>query len=115
MKSVMKEVGIMLLLLVTIILVLVVILYDYNPATKTIPSRSDEVKLNASVKEELNRKVELNTQNIVKTYTIDEQDLASYEKTDEYDKGKMNPFKLSSSNNVSNTDETTGILNTTGK
>jgi len=93
MKSVIKEIGIMLLLLITIILILVVILYDYNPNTKTIPSQVQEYKLDATVEEELSKSVELNTQNIVKTYAIDEKDLASYEKTEEYDRGKINPFR----------------------
>lgn len=120
-KSVFKEIIIMLLLLIIIVLGLVILLYDYNPNLKTIPQKLAQYKLPLDVENELSKSVVSEPQDIVKTYKIEEEDLDLYEKTDEYDRGKINPFKFSdteiatNSNTVAGTNQTTGILNTTGK
>ena len=93
-KSVFKEIIIMLLLLIIIVLGLVTVLYDYNPGLKTIPRPLAQYELPSDVENELSKSVVSEPQNIVKTYKIEEEDLYSYEKTEEYDRGKINPFKL---------------------
>lgn len=95
-KSILKEILIMLLLLIVIVLVLAIILYDYSPSQKTIPKQVAEYQLSADVLNELGDSAVKEPQNIVKTYKIEEEDLYSYEETEEYDRGKINPFKLSS-------------------
>jgi len=99
-KSIFKEMIIMLLILVLVVLFFAIILYDYSPAQKTIPAQLAEYKLPADVEKELAESAVEEPQNIVKTYKIDEEDLDSYEKTEEYDRGKINPFKLSPGNIV---------------
>ncbi len=114
-KSIIKEIGISLLLLVAIVLILIIILYDYSPSHKTIPSQLAEYQLPADVEKELSESVTTEQPNIVKTYKIEEEDLSSYEKTDEYDRGKINPFKFSGTNAVAGVNQTTGIINNIGK
>lgn len=109
-KSVIKEFMIMILILFVVILLLAIWLYDYYPANKTVPSKLAEYALQGSVKEELEEKIK-ETENIVVTYKIQEEDLASYEKTNEYDRGKNNPFRMS----AENTSKSNTILNTVGK
>jgi len=94
-KSVFKEIIIMLLLMIIIVLGLVTALYDYNPNLKTIPKQLAKYELPADVENELSETTVDEPQNIVKTYKIEEEDLDSYEREEEYDRGKINPFKLS--------------------
>ena len=110
-KSIIKEFFIMILMLLTIILILAIWLYDYYPANKTIPIELPEYTLEETAQKELQEKIE-ETKNIVVTYRIKEEDLASYEKTNEYDRGKVNPFRVSSSNVG---DKENGIINNVGK
>lgn len=120
-NSVIKEIGIIILLLIAITLILVNILYAYHPSQKTIPNQVDKYELPAHIESELSKSVAKEPQNIVKTYKIEEEDLNSYEKTNEYDRGKINPFKFSATDTITNSNvvagvnETTGLLNTQGK
>lgn len=116
-KSVIKEFLIMLLILIMICLILVIILYDYNPTTKNIPKVSEEYVLQADIQEELSETLDTTTQNIVKTYTIDSQDLNAYENKNEYVKYKQNPFRTNtgSSSSTPEEDATNGIIKNTGK
>ena len=93
-KSLIKEVFIILLLIIAILLVLGVLFYEYRPSTKKIPTAVKEYSLPEEMQEELNETIEkAETQNIVLTYRINSQDLAGYEKTNDYEKGKVNPFE----------------------
>lgn len=138
-KSVFKEIIIILLLIATIILLLGILFYDYIPSSKTLPSKVQEYVLAEDVKTELEQDSEnIDTEEVIKTYQLDATDLQHYEKTKEYNKGKVNPFaqysnsatnttgnntntKNSSSNsnnnsNSSENNENSGtFLNTTGK
>lgn len=129
-KSIFKEIIIILLLIITIILLLGIMFYDYIPSSKTLPEKAQEYVLAEDVKLELEQDTKnMNTEEIVKTYQLDATDLKYYEKTKEYDKGKVNPFEQYSSeatntvenntnsvtNNVGSNNNSTGFLNTTGK
>jgi len=93
-KSIIKESFIMLLLIIAIILVLGIILYDYNPGTQIIPSEVAEYTLPQGMQEELDATIkEAEKQNIIKTYKVDSSDLKEYERTNDYEKGKVNPFE----------------------
>lgn len=92
-KSIIKECFIILLLIIAIILILGIILYDYNPGTQIIPAEVEDYVLPQEMQEELNATIETaEKQNIVKTYRVDSSDLKKYESTNDYEKGKVNPF-----------------------
>lgn len=90
-KTIIKEIGIALLILIAIILVLGILFYDYIPSNKTVPIKIQAYTMPEEVKEELDEAIP-DEQNIVRTYYIDSTDLNTYEATNDYDKGKANPF-----------------------
>ncbi|MBO5413315.1 MAG: hypothetical protein J6A29_03305 [Clostridia bacterium] len=125
-KSVFKEIIIVLLLIVVIILLLGILFYDYMPNSKTIPSKVQEYALEETVQQELDKELNnINSEEIIKTYKLDAKDIEHYEKTNEYDKGKINPFaedsvgtdNTSNNSNNSTTDNSSkdNFLNTVGK
>lgn len=134
-KSVFKEIVIILLLIAVIILLLGILFYDYIPSSKTLPEKVQEYVLADDVKKELEQDSQnIDTEEVVKTYQLDATDLQHYEKTKEYNKGKVNPFtqysnsvtntignntntgnNSSNSNSVSNSENSGTFLNTTGK
>lgn len=91
-KSILKEIILILLILLAIILVLGIFLYDYIPTNKIVP-KIEQYQVPNAVKEELNQgidDIEANKTQIV--YEIDGTDLKNYEKSKDYEKGKVNPF-----------------------
>lgn len=92
MKKVMKEIIIMLLLILAIFLVLGIFFYDYIPMNKVVP-KVQQYEAPNNVKEELTESID-ETQNTMApiVYEITDQDLTLYEKTKDYQKGKVNPF-----------------------
>ena len=93
MKSVIKEIFIIILLIIVIVLILGILFYEYNPTKKKIPTQVADYQLPQEMQEELEETLEeTKTQNIVKTYRIDATDLKIYERTNDYNKGKANPF-----------------------
>ena len=89
-KSVLKEIGVSLLLFIAVVLVLSIIFYDYNPINKIIPNRV-AYSTPESVQNEVSEDVtELDEKSL--TYTIDGSDLDKYKKDKSYVAGKMNPF-----------------------
>lgn len=111
-KSVIREIVIIILLIIAILLVLGILFYDYNPSTKEIPTAVAEYTLPKELEEELSETFKATeTQNIVQTYRVDASDLKIYEKSEDYVKGKPNPFsKATTQNNTgdSNTNSTSG-------
>ena len=119
-KTIIKELGIVLLLLVAVILVLAILFYEYIPNNKTVPIKIQEYKVPEDIKQELQESIPTE-QNIVRTYYIDSTDLNLYESTNDYDKGKANPF-ADYTDKVNNTIEDNPIdgenevyINTPGK
>ncbi len=89
-KSVLKEIGVSLLLFIAVVLVLSIIFYDYNPINKIIPNRV-AYSTPESVQNEVSEEVtELDEKSL--TYTIDGSDLEKYKKDKSYIAGKTNPF-----------------------
>jgi uncharacterized protein YpuA (DUF1002 family) len=107
MKSVIKEICIILLLCVAICLVLGVIFYDYIPTTKVVPSTVEKYTTSETIQEELEQETldysDGNTP--TETFEITDSDLTLYKKTESYDTGKANPFATYSSESTDNTDE----------
>lgn len=90
--KVFKEIVIILLLVLAILLVLGVFLYDYIPMNKVVP-KIEQYEAPNNVKQELQESVEdeQNTMTPI-VYEINNSDLNLYERTKDYDKGKVNPF-----------------------
>ena len=116
-KTIIKEIGIALLILIAIILVLGILFYDYIPSNKTVPIKIQAYTMPEEIKEELDEAIP-EEQNIVRTYYIDSTDLNTYEATNDYDKGKANPFaqykkvENDSSNTTGNNNNTNSNNNT---
>lgn len=94
-KTIMKEFSIVLLLIIVIGLLLVIVFYDYMPTSKIVPANVVAYEMPNEIKEELTNSTVVETENIVKTYVITSTDLGAYEATDNYEKGKNNPFAIS--------------------
>ncbi len=92
-KSIIKEILIIVLLIIATVILLGIVFYEYNPINKKVPSDVEAYVLPEKTAEELNETLEASqTQNIIKTYRIDAKDLKGFEKTNDYEKGKLNPF-----------------------
>lgn len=132
-KNLIKDIIISFLIIIAIILLIIVICYDKVSIGKVIP-KIEEYKLSDDIKNEIDQESADNQTEIVTTYQIDSSDLKQYEKTKEYNKGKVNPFtqysnsvtnttgnntntgnNSSNSNSVSNSENSGTFLNTTGK
>lgn len=110
MKSVLKEIIIILLLCCAICLILGVVFYDYVPTNKVIPSTVEPYTTSNTIKEEINQEItEFQKQTIVMEIT--DSDLKIHKQERSYDSGKINPFAKSSSG-TTNTENGGG--NTTG-
>lgn len=91
-KSVIKEIFIILLLSIAILLILGILFYEYIPINKVVPEKEayttpDEVK--NEIDEEISE-----SQKIEMTYEVTDADLNVYEQTGSYSEGKANPFAL---------------------
>ena len=110
MKSVLKEIIIILLLCCAICLILGVVFYDYIPTNKVIPSTVEPYTTSNTIKEEINQEItEFQKQTIVMEIT--DSNLKIHKQERSYDSGKINPFAKSSSG-TTNTEK--GDKNTTG-
>ena len=122
MKSIIKEISIILLLCLAICLVLGVIFYDYIPTNKVVPSTVEAYKTSNTIKDEISQEIlDYPKQNI--TLEITDSDLTLYRQENSYDSGKANPFAPASAgvsgdaNNKitnSNPDSTDHFFNSTG-
>ena len=118
-KTIAKETGIVILLLIAVILVIGIVFYDYIPNNKTVPAKIEEYTLPQEVKTELEDSMN-EEQDIVRTYYIDSSDLSVYEASNDYDKGKANPFAdysatTSNENTTSNSNNTSNNSNSNNK
>ncbi len=107
-KSIIKELGIVILLLIAISLILAIVFYDYIPNSKTVPIKIQAYNIPEDIKKELEDST-MGQDNIVKTYYIDSTDLNAYESTKDYNKGKANPF----ADYTTTTSESTNTNNST--
>ena len=90
-KVIIRETIIALLVCLAILLILSVVLYNYIPTNKVIPE-TVEYTPSKEIQTQLNAAVEDNSEEILMTYEITAQDLENYERTNEYNPGKANPF-----------------------
>lgn len=101
MKSIFKEICIMLLLCVAIVLVLGVIFYDSLPQNKVVPNKLAEYHTEENISAEINEEVAAMNK-VEVTYEIKGSDLTLYKQTNAYKSGKPDPFSASISTNTSN-------------
>ena len=90
-KTIFFFIGIVLMLLIAVALLLAIIFYDYVPNNKIVPAKIQAYEMPNDIQEELKESVS-GEQNIVVTRYIDNADLDAYESTNDYNKGKVNPF-----------------------
>lgn len=93
-KSVFKEIFIMLLLCVAIVLILGVLFYNYIPTNKTIPNKLAEYSTPENVKTQIDQETFGGEKQEI-SYEIDGSDLKLYRQTNSYTTGKANPFAAS--------------------
>ena len=115
-KSIIKEIFIILLLIIAIVLVLGIIFYEYRPSTKKIPTAVSEYVLPEEMQEELKETLEAaGAQNIIKTYRVDGDDLKSYQRSNDYEQGRVHPFEgIKNQEQPNQTDTSTGNNNNNG-
>ena len=90
-KSIFKEVFIMLLLCIAIILVLGVIFYDSIPSNKVVPNKPVAYETPENIQEEINEEVS-GINKVEVSYEITSSDLTLYKQTNEYISGNPDPF-----------------------
>lgn len=90
-KVIIRETIISLLVCLAILLILSVLLYNYIPANKVVPE-SVEYTPSAEIKNQLNTEVEDNYSEVLMTYEVTASDLENFERTNEYNPEKANPF-----------------------
>ena len=115
-KNVIKEIIIMLLLCLAIILVLGVLLYEYVPMSKTVPNPVSYTTPE-DVQQELAASSDVDNSQIILTYEVDSTDLNNYERINDYQPGKANPFssyETSGENTTTNGSATGGSSSSSG-
>lgn len=107
-------IGILVVICITIIMSLV--FYDKIALSRVIPE-AEEYFLTEEMQDEIEKSDLDETEEVIINYYIDASDLKKYEKTNEYIKGKSNPFAVtseytgninSSSNNATSDSNGTG-------
>ena len=109
-KSIIKEIIIMLLLCIAIILILGILFYDYIPTNKIVPTK-EAYTTPENVKEEIDEEITELKKTVV-SYEVTGSDLNLYKQSNSYIPGKDNPFALVSTN--TNTDGNSTGNPTTG-
>ena len=109
-KSIIKEIFIMLLLCVAIVLILGVIFYDYIPANKAVPNKLATYTTPENIQEEIDEEItQMNKVEV--SYEITGADLSLYKQTNSYTTGKPDPFSASTVVENVNTEGTGGGSN----
>ncbi len=101
-KSVFKEICIMLLLCIAIVLILGVIFYDSIPSNKAVPNKLSAYTTPENVQSEIDEEVS-GMNKVEVSYEITSSDLTLYKQTQSYTPGKPDPFSASTSTNGTNT------------
>ena len=91
MNNIWKDLFISLLIVLFIILIIFVISYNKLSINKIIPE-SEDYLLSEKMKKDIEEDKLEEAEEVVTTYYLDASDLKKLEKTNEYQKGKVNPF-----------------------
>jgi len=103
--EIIKDLVLSILIVISIAIILSIVFYDKIALTKIIPKAEAYTLTDEMQKELLNSQID-DAQEVIINYYIDASDLKKYEKTNEYVKGKSNPFA-----EISNIEATTGDNN----
>lgn len=111
-KNVIKEIIIILLLCLAIILILGILLYEYVPMTKTIPN-----PVSYKVPEEVETEIQDTSDDVLLSFnndseSIDSTELNNYERINNYQPGKANPFSSYDTTSTNGENTTTGNSST---
>ena len=109
-KSVIKEIFIILLLSIAILLILGILFYDYIPINRVVPQK-EAYSTPDEVKNEIDEEI-AESEKIEVTYEVTDADLNIYKQTESYSEGKANPFALGSTTEGNNTNEENGANGT---
>lgn len=101
-KSVIKEIFIILLLSIAILLILGILFYDYIPINKVVPEK-EAYTTPDEVKNEIDEEI-AESQKIEVTYEVTDSDLNIYEQSGSYSEGKANPFALENTTDENQTE-----------
>ena len=114
-KNVIKEIIILLLLCLAIILLLGILLYEYVPMSKTVPNPVSYTTPE-DVQQELASSSDVDNSQIILTYEVDSTDLNNYERINDYQPGKANPFSsyATSGENTTTNGSSTGGNSSSG-
>ncbi len=114
-KSVFKEIVIILLLCVAILLILGVLFYDFIPSNKAIPSKI-AYETPENIENEITEEIMESNKTVV-TYEITDVDLNVYRQSDSYDPGKKDPFSMQpeeANSQTTNSTQNNGSQGSTG-
>ena len=104
-KTIFKEIFIMLLLCIAIVLILGILFYDYIPTNRVIPAK-EAYTTPENVKEEIEEQItEIEKTEV--SYEITDSDLNIYKQTSSYKPGKRDPFSLVTETAGNTTDNNT--------
>ena len=115
-KNVIKEIIILLLLCLAIILLLGILLYEYVPMSKTVPNPVSYTTPE-DVQQELASSSDVDNSQVIMTYEVDSTDLNNFERINDYQPGKANPFssyETSGENTTTNGSATGGSSSSSG-
>ena len=115
-KNVIKEIIILLLLCLAIILLLGILLYEYAPMSKTVPNPVSYTTPE-DVQQELASSSDVDNSQVIMTYEVDSTDLNNFERINDYQPGKANPFssyETSGENTTTNGSATGGSSSSSG-
>ena len=93
--EIIKDIFISILLIICIVIILSLIFYDKIAISRVVP-QAEEYLLTEEMQEEIQESDLEEAEEVVINYYIDKTDLKKYEKTNEYVKGKNNPFAATS-------------------
>lgn len=105
-KSIFKEICIILLLCLAIVLVLGVVFYDSIPSNKAVPNKLATYTTPENVQSEINEEVS-GINKVEVSYEITSSDLTLYKQTHSYTSGKADPFSAGTSTGGANTNDGT--------
>lgn len=107
MKSIIKEIFIILLTCVAIVLIMAVIFYNYIPTNKVVPTKVTAYKTPENIESEITADTIGNYTTQEENYTVEQTDLNKYKQTKSYNPGKPDPF-VEYTEEVVPTNEVTG-------
>lgn len=108
-----KEIFIMCLLCLAIVIILGVLFYEYIPSAQTFPKPLKYEKDENIVEILKETETTTNTQIVLKSYNINQDDLNLYKQQD-YDAGKTNPFAAYSAQSDGSEQSTGGSSQNSG-